>query len=150
MKGVYMNRLFLIIAIFLTAAGLLWSLDTYELDNNGDGVSDQWVEAESGRLVSAAMDTDHSGTVDHTVRYDKEERKLYEEIDFNKDGAMDDFYYYEAGLLQRREIDSNYDGAVDVWIYMAEGQYISWYRRDTDYDGEADVEKHYGEETASR
>jgi hypothetical protein len=71
-------------------------------------------------------------------------RKMYEELDFNNDGRMDDFYYYTDGVLERREIDSNYDDAVDVWVYIYEGVYVERYERDTDFDGEIDEVETFG------
>ncbi len=71
-------------------------------------------------------------------------KKLYEEYDFNQDGRMDDFYYYEAGRLVRQEIDTNFDGRIDLWVFLVQGIYIQRYERDTDFDGKVDVVRRFG------
>ena len=60
------------------------------------------------------------------------------EYDYNLDGHMDDFYFYERGVLIRQEIDSNFDELVDIWVYLHKGIYIKRYELDTDYDGKID------------
>lgn len=90
-------------------------------------------------------DTNDDGTTDYAVLLDEDMLKTHEAVDFNKDGLMDDFYYYENEVLIREELDTNYDGAVDLWIHMHEGVYVRKWERDTDYDGTVDKTKDYGE-----
>lgn len=71
---------------------------------------------------------------------------IYEAVDFNKDGLLDDHYFYANDVLIRREIDTNYDGVIDIWVYISEGVYVAGYDRDRDYDGEVDISKRFGEE----
>lgn len=112
-------------------------------DKNGDGKPDTWIIQEEDNVICLKMDTNFDGHVDYLLRTDEENKKIYEEVDFNHDGSMDDYYYYVGGILDRRELDSNYDGDVDIWVYLYQGVYIRKYARDTDYDGVADVEKDY-------
>jgi hypothetical protein len=112
------------------------------VDSNSDGVADQWYEISAGRIEKVSMDRNFDTVIDYNVEYDNSHQKLFEELDFNHDGTMDDFYYYEDGKLIRQEIDSNFDGAVDVWVYL-DGMYILKYEMDADYDGTVDLVKDY-------
>lgn len=100
-------------------------------------------EEPQGDLTTIESDRDGDGSVDYLVRVDDAGRKTYEELDFNYDSVMDDFYYYSAGVLLRREIDTNYDEEVDVWVYIHEGVYIERYERDLDFDGIVDQIKDF-------
>lgn len=90
-------------------------------------------------------DTDDDGRIDYALQLDEEGDKLYEAIDFNRDGKMDDFYFYVGGVLNREELDTNYDGIVDLWIYMHDGARIAAYQRDSDFDGQIDIIREFGE-----
>ncbi len=113
------------------------------LDRNGDGRPDQWYEVADGRVVGLSQDRNYDGEVDYTVEYDAENRKVREEMDFNYDGRMDDFYYFENGQLVRQEVDTNFDGRIDLWVSL-EGQYVRGYEMDRDFDGVAEVRKVFG------
>ena len=113
------------------------------LDRNGDGRPDQWYEVADGRVVGLSQDRDYDERIDYTVEYDANDRKVREEMDFNYDGRMDDFYFFEDGRLVRQEVDSNFDGRIDVWVSL-EGQYIRGYEMDRDFDGVAEVRKSFG------
>ncbi len=76
--------------------------------------------------------------VDYKAEFLDSDQLLYEEFDFNYDGDMDDFYYFEEGTLSRQEIDTNFDRQIDMWIYLHEGMYVSRIERDLDFDGKVD------------
>jgi hypothetical protein len=132
----------LFVLLVLLGACLPLNADTYAADSNEDGEPDQWYEMLDGQVTEVRMDRNFDGTVDYRVRYDGQSRKVLEEMDFNFDGQMDDFSYYEEGRLAREEIDSNFDGRVDVWVTM-EGMYIRRYEMDRDFDGKVDTVKDY-------
>ena len=133
--------------LFLLFLGLVMTTallaTTEELDENKDGVVDQWVETGGGD-TTMRKDRDFDGTADYELVYDERARKVYESIDFNYDGEMDDFYYYENGVLTRREIDTDFDGRIDLWVTLSEGVYVARVERDLDGDGKADYVKDYG------
>ena len=114
-------------------------------DVNGDDRPDTWFEHHRGRIVSFRADRDFDGVVDHHIRYDGAGRKEFEEFDFDYDEAMDDFYYFTDGVLERQEIDSNFDGAIDTWVFLDSGIYISRYERDLDHDGIVDQVRDFGD-----
>mgnify|MGYP006306855437 FL=1 len=83
-------------------------------------------------------DSDGDGAIDRAVFVDDDMQPVRQALDFNKDGLMDDFYFYRNGVLVRQQVDSNYDGAVDLWVYIEDGIYIVRYDQDTDFDGVVD------------
>jgi hypothetical protein len=90
------------------------------------------------------IDSNNDGKIDHLMLLARNGDKIYEEIDLNHDGVMDDLGYYSRGVLVREETDTNYDGKIDLWVFIREGVYVERYLRDTDHDGIVDVTKEYG------
>lgn len=113
-------------------------------------ISNDEQKNEEDEYQSIQSDRDNDGLTDYRMKFDSAGTKVYEELDFNYDGEMDDFYYYSSGVLSRREIDTNYDGKVDVWVYIHEGVYIKRYERDLDFDGEIDQVKDFSEISADK
>lgn len=92
------------------------------------------------------LDRNEDGTPDYAVQVNDRGHKVREAMDFNFDGAMDDFYFYSNDVLQREELDSNYDRQIDIWIYLRRGVYITMWERDSDFDGIIDERVRYGDE----
>ncbi|TVR67181.1 MAG: hypothetical protein EA427_14510 [Spirochaetaceae bacterium] len=90
-------------------------------------------------------DSNGDGRIDYALKLDDRGQKRYEAVDHNKDGRMDNFYYYRNGVLHRQEIDTNYDGKIDLWIYMYDGVRVRAYERDTNHDGTPDLIRRFGE-----
>jgi hypothetical protein len=90
------------------------------------------------------LDRNGDGVVDYAVMVNERGHKRREAIDFNRDGLMDDFYFYENDVLQRQEIDTNYDQRIDTWVYLRRGVYIEMWERDRDFDGVIDERERYG------
>jgi len=90
------------------------------------------------------IDSNGDGKIDHLMLLLRNGDKLYEEMDMNHDGRMDDLAYYSRGVLIRQETDTNFDGKIDLWVFIKDGIYVERYMRDTDYDGTIDVTKEYG------
>jgi hypothetical protein len=93
-------------------------------------------------MVETSLSGD--GLIDYRVYYDRRGLLSREELDFNRDGNADTFYYYTGGVLQRVEIDSRFSGKPDIWIYLLEGKYIKRYERDTTGSGKPDIVKDFG------
>ena len=130
--------LLLLFAFQPVFSGTIQSFDT-----NGDGAPDEWLETLDEKRYRLVKDRNFDGDADYAMVYDENGTKEYEELDYNFDGLMDDFYYYASGVLQRREIDTNYDENVDIWVHLDEGMYIKKILRDFDFDGEVDMIKDY-------
>jgi hypothetical protein len=132
----------IILIICFCAVSVVHAAPGTAVDSNNDGQADQWYQMSAGQIEKVSMDRNFDTVIDYIVEYGLGHKKLYEELDFNHDGQMDDFYYYEDGKLVRQEIDSNFDGAVDLWVYL-DGMYILKYEMDSDYDGSVDVTRDY-------
>ena len=96
------------------------------------------------------VDSNDDGSVDYLMKTTSRGEKTAEVLDYDHDGRMDDFYYYDKGVLESRAVDSNSDGMVDIWVYLFEGVYIEKYERDTDYDGVIDMVKDYEKEAREK
>ena len=120
-------------------AGLIQSYD-----RNKDGNPDEWLESIDDGRYRLIKDRNFDGSGDYAMVYDDKGTKEFEELDYNFDGIMDDFYYYSSGVLTRREVDTNYDKKIDIWVYLDEGVYIRKIQRDLDFDGVADLTTDYG------
>ena len=90
-------------------------------------------------------DENNDDKIDHALLFDENGYKVFEVMDFDYNGHMDDFYFFVNGVLVRQEIDQNGDQKIDLWVYITEGVYIEGYERDGDYDGRIDVVKLYYE-----
>jgi hypothetical protein len=112
-------------------------------DRNRDGKPDRWIESRTGGGQIIKSDNNFDGEIDYILELDSSSNKIYEEMDFNLDGQMDDFYFYRTGVLERQEIDTNYDTKPDVWIYLNKGIYVNKVERDKDFDGVVDYTKTY-------
>lgn len=135
-----------LVSAFLVGTAAAFAGTIQEIDENEDGVTDQWIETVDGEVTSIRKDLDFDGQADYFLAFDELALKVYEELDFNRDGHMDDFYYYSEGVLRRREVDTNFDKAVDLWVTIREGVYVGKIERDTDFDGKPDYVKTYGSE----
>ena len=92
-------------------------------------------------------DTDLNGSFDLEEYFDAGSNgKAREAIDTNKDGIMDDFYYFEKDQIIREEIDTNYDKKPDMWVlfeYNKNGSLKECIvQKDNNFDGKPD-EWHY-------
>jgi len=139
-----MRRLFFIVILMTVVFLPAFAQDDGD-DTNGDGQPDRWIKSAGGYIEEISIDRDYDGIVDYLTVYDEEFRKIEEQLDFNYDGMMDDYYFYTADKMYRREIDTNFDGKVDVWVYL-DGIYIMKYEKDTDFDGKIDLTEDYTEE----
>ena len=127
-------------------AGNLYSISVNDGIKNGTEPIDVWILSEDGTESWINRDNNSDGKADYSLRIDETARKISETMDFNFDGSMDDYYYYDAGVLRSREIDTNYDGSIDLRDYLEDGVYMARIERDLDFDGEFDYIKSYVEE----
>lgn len=97
------------------------------------------------KTTKLEFDRNKDGKIDSLMILDEKGKKLYEELDYNFDGRMDDLCFYINGVLQREWIDTNFDGRIDLWVYLKNGVYVDRYEKDTDYDGVVDKVKLFGQ-----
>lgn len=136
----FLKKLLTLLLLFTSA--LLFA--DYAVDSNGDQNMDIWVEEFDNGSVKISRDTNFDKKIDTALEMDRAKLTIYEESDFNLDGNMDNFYYYNNGYIVRQEVDSNYDQKIDVWVYIVKnGKVISKYEKDLDYDGTIDKVKEF-------
>ncbi len=135
------TRYYLLFLMFITAVNI-FSID--RIVDVTDIIST--VENNLKDTLIEEFDYNTDGNIDYLVRLNADGVKVMESIDFNKDGEMDDLYFYSDGIIVRREIDSNYDMKIDVWVYIIDGSYIEKYEQDLDFDGIIDKVKIFGGE----
>lgn len=97
----------------------------------------KWFQRE-GDSLRIFTDRNDDGEADYIILIDEAGLTIYEEMDFNFDGKMDDFLYYVDGLLVREEIDSNYDDKIDLWLHILDGKFLERIEKDADFDGVVD------------
>ncbi len=91
-------------------------------------------------------DRNNDGKIDYAMLLNDRGERIFEAIDFNHDGYMDDFYIYRNDVLIRREIDQSFNRSIDLWVYIHEGVYVAGYERDTSGDGKIDMYRAYGQQ----
>ncbi|MBN2834982.1 MAG: hypothetical protein JXR48_08450 [Candidatus Delongbacteria bacterium] len=117
----------------------------YSMDSNKDGKDDIWIK-EGKEEIIISSDKDFNGSIDSNLTLDSLKRTVFEETDYNQDGIMDNFCYYEDGFIVRQEVDSNFDQIVDIWVYIKNnGKFIYKYEKDVDFDGVVDKIKEFEE-----
>ncbi|MBN1649592.1 MAG: hypothetical protein JW874_16255 [Spirochaetales bacterium] len=129
--------------IFLSLICVLFTAQVMATSLNGNENIDSWNSEVAGQIRELTSDENGDGIADYILYYTSKGQKIAEKMDFNKDGIMDDFYFYINGVLKFRQIDSNFDKKVDIWVYINRGVYIGKYERDTDFDGTVDFVRDY-------
>ena len=132
-----------LLLLFFTSISI-YGISGVAIDTNEDGETDRWEELDGEGNTIFQFDRDYDGTIDYLVKINEFGNKMIEELDYNYDGVMDDFYFYADGVLKKREVDTNFDTRIDLWVYLKEGIYIEKYTRDTDFDGEIDLIRSFG------
>ncbi len=113
-----------------------------DLDN--DGKADVISEFDgTGALRIERLDGDFDGTYEWVDHY-QSGRRVFAEVDSDRNGTSDIFYYYATGedpegVLERRERDTDGNGLIDVWERYGDDGTIVVSARDTDGDGKPDV-----------
>jgi hypothetical protein len=121
-----------------------------EVDRDGDGRTDHWIEREGGAIVREHFDEDFDSRPDRTLTYDAarhEVVRIDEDSDF--DGRMDSWTAFRSGRVVGRRVDGNADGHVDTWSYYHDGV-ITRLERDANGDGFRDHVAYYHEGRLAR
>jgi hypothetical protein len=136
----------LVVILCLFIASTTFSLDKAAPGGAPFPVSPGLADPVGPPNTTLELDKDSDGAVHYRITYDDKGKVLREELDYNRDGRMDTFYYYKAGVMQRVEIDSKFSGKVDIWVYLMDGKYVRRYERDTTGSGKADFVRDFGKE----
>ena len=145
-KSVNARIVLMILSLAAASVAGAEGLDSEDLPDRRERRSWQSFDPEDYGEGWLTLDRNDDGVVDYAVMVNDNGQKMREAVDFNRDGAMDDFYFYENDVLVRQEIDTNYDRRIDAWVYLRRGVYITMWERDRDYDGIIDDRERYGGE----
>jgi hypothetical protein len=87
-----------------------------------------------GRPGCRAVDFNRDGTIDVFVYYDEQGRDRRREYGFDRPDRPNEIDYFQDGQLIRKERETNNDGKIDTWDYY-EGGRLAREERDTSGDG---------------
>ena len=134
----------LLVLVFLMAAASLVAQTRSTPAQGGAGSGGSASGGSADTLIVSRVDLNGDGKPDLVTYTDAKGTVVRDEQDFNHDGTMDDFRYYQSGQLVREEIDSDFDGRIDLWVYLVGGDSIQRYERDTNGDGKPDTVRVFG------
>ncbi len=137
---VFLTSLFVLFALAILPAA---SDEVEEIDVEKRLLS---IKADKAGMPPEQFDTSGDGEIDYMLISDPKGKKLYEILDYNRDGIMDDFLIYKEGTIVRREIDSNGDGLFDIWVSIKDGSMVEKLQQDSNFDGVIDKVTNYGED----
>ena len=112
-------------------------------DLDGDGLADRWDYyaglggMESGVAEKVGFSLAGDGVIDTWAFHDDEGRVSRVEVSTGRDGVVDRWEHYDAGVLVRVETDADRDGRVDGWSTYVDG-ILSTTAADADGDGAPD------------
>ncbi len=113
-------------------------------DLDGDGLDDRWDyyadlgSLESGVTEKLGFSLAGDGVIDTWAFHDDEGRVSRVEVSTRRDGVVDRWEHYDAGVLVRVETDADRDGRVDGWSTYVDG-ILSTTAADADGDGAPDA-----------
>ena len=114
-----------------------------QVDRDGDGRTDHWIERRDGAVVSERFDDDFDTRPDRTLVYDPVTREVIRiEEDTDHDGRLDSWTSLRNGQVAGRRVDGDGDGQVDSWSHYRGGT-ITRMERDADGDGFRDLVAYY-------
>ena len=137
------NKLTLALSLLILFSICFLYSDETVRDRNNDGNPDEWIGKNSEGNEVIKTDNNYDGNIDYILEIDNIGNKIAESVDHNHDSEMDNFYYYENGVLVRQEVDSNYNGNIDIKVFLDKGIYIIRIERDKNHDGEFEYIKKY-------
>lgn len=112
--------------------------DAEKLDANGDGRPDVTIVKEGGREVCRAVDLNFDGKIDSWVYRDASGRVRRREMDYDRDGLIEEVQVYRAGVLVEKQRATALASKLDTWHYFTNGQLA---RTERDSDGDAVVDQ---------
>jgi hypothetical protein len=108
-----------------------------KVDVNDDGKMDVVRVGASERATCRSVDFNFDGIVDWFVYFDDTGKERRRESDFDRDGRIDEVTTFESGIVRRKERETNNDGKIDTWDTYADGR-LAKTERDSDGDGTID------------
>lgn len=94
-------------------------------DVNGDGRPDRRTVSEGGRVVCRGLDFNFDGVVDAWVYFDAAGKVRRRESDYDRDGRVDEVAIYRDGVLVERDRATTLSGKLDTWQHYQNGRVAS-------------------------
>lgn len=107
------------------------------IDANGDGKPDVTIVSEGGKEQCRASDLDFDGRIDLFTYQDKDGKITRRELDFDRDGNIDEIQLFKNGELLEKHRSSTLARALDTWETYAQGRLVKA-ERDSDGNGHVD------------
>jgi hypothetical protein len=109
-----------------------------KLDANGDGRPDV-TSVKSGNAVSCqAFDLNFDGKIDSWVYFDASGKVRRREIDYDRDGRIDEISIFRSGVLSEKHRATTLNNRLDTWDFFSAGKLA---RTERDSDGDAVVDQ---------
>lgn len=106
-------------------------------DADGDGRPELVQVMDGGRELCRAVDFNRDGVIDVFVYFDERGQQRRRESGFDRDTLPDEVSVYENGTLVRKERETNNDRKIDTWDYYENGLLVRE-ERDSTGDGFVD------------
>ena len=94
-------------------------------DVNGDGRPDRRTVSEAGRVVCRGLDFNFDGLVDAWIYFDAAGKVRRRESDYDRDGRIDEVAIYKDGALVERDRATTLSGKLDTWQHYRDGKVAS-------------------------
>jgi hypothetical protein len=107
------------------------------MDANNDGRADFTAVMEAGRPVCQAADLDFDGRVDMWTYFDSTGTVSRRELDYDRDGAIDEIQLFTGGQLVEKQRVTTPGHRLDTWERYSGGRIVSA-ERDSNGDGKID------------
>jgi hypothetical protein len=107
------------------------------VDANGDGKPDVTVVSEGGKEHCRAADLDFDGKVDLFVYQDGSGRMTRRELDYDRDGNIDEIQLFKDGELTEKHRSTMMVKRLDTWETYSQGRLVKA-ERDSDGNGKID------------
>jgi len=108
-----------------------------KIDANNDGRPDIVQVMKGGRELCRAIDFNFDGRIDTFLYFDAQGKLRRRESDFDRDGLIDEIAYYKNGVISEKHRETNLDNKLDTWDTFKGGR-LSMRRLDTNRDGKVD------------
>jgi len=108
-----------------------------KIDVNNDGRPDIVRVMRGWREICRAMDFNFDGLIDTYLYFDDKGNVRRRESDFDRDGIIDEIAIYQNGVIQEKHRETNLDGMLDTWDTYVGGR-LTRRMLDTNRDGRVD------------
>jgi len=109
-----------------------------KIDANGDGKNEVSIVRDGSREVCRAVDLNFDGKIDSWVYNDSAGQIRRREIDYDRDGRVDEISIYRGGILVEKQRATTLANKLDTWQFYQAG---SLARTERDSDGDEVVDQ---------